>query len=277
MIRKVLFFGTLLTVFVTGTAFIIISSTGMTGSTGSPSEGNCGGCHSGGSSIASGMTITASPSFTGNVYEPGQTYSINVTVGAVGFNNFGFGCEILNSSNGNAGTMQNPGPGVAIANGPFGRKNAIHTSIKSGSGFATFTFQWVAPSNGAVTIYAAGNCVNLNGSTNGDLPLVTSLALVPPVGTGIGEEEIQIGNVSIYPNPVKDKLNVNYNLSGSDNVSIQLVSIKGELIAELLNEKKSSGLHHEMLQLPSSVSTGVYFLKLSNNAGVVKQKLITVY
>jgi hypothetical protein len=223
------------------------------------------------------MTITAIPSFSGNVYQPGQTYTMNVVVGAVGFNNFGFGCEILNSSNGNAGTMQNPGSGVAIANGPFGRKNAIHTSIKSGTGFATFTFQWVAPSNGAVTIYAAGNAVNVNGSTTGDLPLVTSLALTPPVGTGINEEEIQLGNVSVFPNPVKDKLSVNYNLASSDNITIQLLSIKGEIIAELLNEKKQSGSHHEMLHIPSNVSTGVYFLKISNKGDIVKQRLITIY
>ncbi|MGE0568790.1 MAG: choice-of-anchor V domain-containing protein, partial [Bacteroidia bacterium] len=170
-------------------AFKIISSTGIAGQTGSPSEGDCSQCHSGGSSIVSGATITAIPGFTNSEYVPGQTYTINVLVGAISFSNFGFGCEILNAANADAGTMQNAGAGVKFVTAGNGRKNATHITPKAGNNITSFSFEWVAPNSGNATIYAAGNCVNLNGNTTGDLPVKTSLALTAQVASGVNEIE----------------------------------------------------------------------------------------
>jgi hypothetical protein len=265
-----------LTILVTGAAFMTKTSSGVAGNTGSPGEQNCGQCHSGGTSIASGATITATPMFTNNAYVPGTTYTVNVAVGALSFTSFGFACEILNSSNTDAGVMQNAGAGVQYITAGNGRKNATHTAPKAGSSFATFSFEWVAPASGAVTIYAAGNCVNGNGNTSGDLPLTASLSLTAAASTSLKENASELSGFSVYPNPAKEMVHLNYRLNESAQVVVELMSINGQSIANLVNEKQSAGPQSKVVFLPSTVASGVYFMKTSANGKMVAQKLITI-
>ncbi len=271
----------MLIVLFSGTAFIKIkSSNGIASETGSPSEGNCGGCHGGGFSLASGSTISATPSFTNNEYLPSQVYTMSITFAASGFNNYGFGCEILNSSNNtNAGTMQNAGPGVKFLNGFGGRKNAVQTVPKNGTGAATFTFEWVAPSvQETVKIYAAGNCVDLNGNTSGDFPLQAAVVtLTTSAFTGIKENTTSsLSAFNVYPNPATDKINLNYNLKEESLVSVELVSINGQQVTSLINEKQLAGDYQRSVLIPHTMASGVYFLKISANNQKVAQRLITV-
>jgi hypothetical protein len=265
-----------LTVLVTGAAFMSKSSSGIAGNAGSPGEGNCGSCHSGGSSIVSGATIAAVPIFSNNTYVPGTTYTINVAVGALSFSNFGFACEILNSSNANAGVMQNAGTGVQFINAANGRKNATHTAPKAGTGFATFSFEWVAPSSGNVNIYAAGNCVNGNGNTSGDLAVAATLSLTAQSATSIKESFAEITGFNVFPNPVKDLVHLNYQLNESAQVNVEIVSINGQHVATLVNEKQTAGPQSKAVFVPASVSSGVYFIKATANGKPVSQKLITI-
>lgn len=275
MKRTLLIIASALTVFGMSSAFVTLNSGGKAGQTGSPGEGNCGACHSGGTSLVSGATITAIPAFTNNTYVPGQTYTMNMIIGAVGFSNFGFACEILNSSNASTGTMQNAGTNVQLVTGN-GRMNATHTAPKSGTGLTTFSFEWVAPSSGAVNIYLAGNCVNNNGGTSGDLPLTASLSLTTPSTTGISENVMEISGFGFYPNPAKEQINFNYSLNEAGNVTIDLVSINGQLISHLINEKQAAGLQKKTVYLPTNLASGVYFIKTSHNNKQVSQKLISI-
>src|SRR5688572_9187434 len=190
-------------------AYVIKSSGGLAGYTGSPGEVTCGtpGCHGGGASAASGITLTATPSFSLGEYMPDSVYQISIQMSATGFSRFGFGCEILGKNNTNAGTMQLPGPGVKFLNAFNGRRNALHTIPKL-AGTASFDFQWVAPSTpDTVTFYVMGNAVNGNGSTSGDFPLApVSMSLSPkplPVDptTLIRELPSFVTKVYLYPNP----------------------------------------------------------------------------
>lgn len=275
MKRTLLIIASAITVFGMSSAFVTLNSGGKAGQTGSPGEGNCGACHSGGTSLVSGATITAIPAFTNNTYVPGQTYTMNMIIGAVGFSNFGFACEILNSSNVSTGTMQNAGTNVQLVTGN-GRMNATHTAPKSGTGLTTFSFEWVAPSSGAVNIYLAGNCVNNNGGTSGDLPLTASLSLTTPSTTGISENVMEISGFGFYPNPAKEQINFNYSLNEAGNVTIDLVSINGQLISQLINEKQAAGLQKKTVYLPTNLASGVYFIKTSHNNKQVSQKLISI-
>lgn len=267
-----------LTILVSGAAFVSKSSTGIAGNTGSPGEQTCAQCHSGGSSIASGATIAAVPVFSNNTYVPGTTYTINILTGALSYTSFGFACEILNASNSNAGTMQNAGSGVQFVTAGNGRNNATHTAPKSGTNFASFSFQWVAPASGNVNIFAAGNCVNGNGATSGDLPVSATLALTAATSTAtsLDENTKELSGFAVYPNPAKDVLHVNYQLMASSAVSIDLYSISGQHMANLVNEKQSAGLQSKSVFLPANVASGVYFIKATSNGKVMTQKLVTI-
>ena len=77
------------------------------------------------------MSINSLPAFSNNNYVPGTTYTLTIIITASGFNNFGFGCEILNASNTDAGTMQNAGTGVKFLTAGNGRKNAVQSATKA--------------------------------------------------------------------------------------------------------------------------------------------------
>jgi hypothetical protein len=254
------------------------SSSGIAGETGSPGEGTCSGCHGGGSSSTT-VSINANPAFTGNEYVQGQIYTITIVVDGSGYSKFGFGCEILQTSNNaNAGTMSNAGAGVKFLNSGT-RKNAVQTTPKTGTNTASFSFQWTAPTNGQdCKIYAVGNCVNGNGSTNGDFSRTTSLALTTPTITSIAQQkQISLQGFNVFPNPVQDKINVRYVLNEPKHVRIQLISIKGEEIAQLLEEEQQNDEYTKSLDVPAGINSGIYFLKVIGDDKILAQRLVSIH
>lgn len=264
---------------ITTPAFIVSYQTGIAGYTSSPGETGCNSCHGGGNSAASGTTIFATPSFTNNEYVPGTNYTITINVAASGFNAFGFGCEILNAGNANAGTMHAQGSGVKFLNSGS-RKNAVHTTPKSGTGGTSFTFEWTAPSNNDnATIYVGANAVNGNSSTSGDFPMTpVSLALTPqpeidPVG--IKENRLTtLSQLSVYPNPAGSLTNISFKLSSAQVVTIELISLTGGLVKELSDKEQPAGVHSQILEL-QDIPSGLYFIKVSVNGKKTAQKLIS--
>jgi hypothetical protein len=265
-------------------AYIIKSSNGIAGQTGAPGENNCGagGCHSGGTSASKGVTVSATPSFTNDQYMADSTYLITVQVAATGFSRFGFGCEILDSLNVNAGTMQNAGAGVKFLNaGP--RLNAVHTGPKFGTNGTTFTFKWVAPPEGRVNFYVCANAVNLNNNTSGDLPMPFYMFVYPapiPEDTvviidNISTHKMLVNDVVAYPNPMKEFGNLSYTLLKNAKVEIQLINLQGVLVKEVLNEKQATGNYSRIINV-KDISSGIYFLKFSADGEKVSQKLITI-
>jgi hypothetical protein len=267
-------------------SYKVRNSTGIAGKTGSPGESTCSECHSGGSSASTGVTLSASPEFTLDQYVAGTTYTVSVTIGATGFSRFGFGCEILDSLSANAGTMQAiTGTGVKLLNAGL-RRNATHSTPKSGTDAATFKFRWIAPTIDTATFYVCGNAVNFNGNTGGDLPIPHSFVLTrmpEPVDTSSTDtnttfiRELQIGNarLHIYPNPASMLTTVTYEIKDQTSVSLELLDISGKLVRTLSNEKQAAGGHSIFVSL-QGVSPGVYFIRLNGDNRKISQKLITV-
>lgn len=269
------------------TAFVTKSNSGMAGYTGSPGEQTCagGGCHGGGASGAQTITVTSIPTFSNNEYVPGTTYSISVTISGAGaaFTKFGFGCEILNSSNVNTGTLQTVGSGVALQNAANGRRNATHTSGKLGSGGATFTFNWKAPAVGAgdAMFYYCGNAVNNNGSTTGDLPIPGSFTLnegivTNTVTTGLTEKNATVvSKVEVFPNPSSDYVTVSYSLKESKVVSVELFDINGKMLQTLSEANQQAGSYEKVISL-QGVEKGIYFIRINSNGQQASQKMLIV-
>jgi hypothetical protein len=260
------------------------NSSGKAGFTGSPGEGTCssasGGCHSGGSSSASSVTISSTPAFTNNEYVPGVTYTMEVTVNAAGFTKFGFGCEVLTATNANAGIMQNQGIGTKFLTAPNGRKNATQTTTQTGStGFFTFSFEWIAPASGGgnVTFYYAGNAVNGTGGTGGDLGINGSLLVNEASTIGIKEfsQNIESLTISAFPNPANEFITISYDLTTNQNVNMELVNTQGIVIKTIDNGYESLGKQSHFLGL-KTIPSGIYFLRVKADNVVIGQKTIVV-
>lgn len=162
-------------------------SAGKAGSNGSPGEGTCasGSCHnsfalnSGTGSVA----ISVVGLINGNMYVPGQTYQVSVTVQQQGIGLFGFGIEALQASGANAGTWTAASDSHILNATVSGNSRATVAHIDNtgfNSNTRTWSFSWTAPVNEIpVTMYAAGNAANGTGSTGGDYIYTTSLSLMP--------------------------------------------------------------------------------------------------
>lgn len=262
----------------TTTAFVRYQN-GIAGYTNAPGEVSCNACHSGGSSAAAGTTISALPSFTNNEYVAGQNYTITVDLAAAGFSQFGFGCEILNGSNSNSGSMHTAGTGVKFLNSGS-RKNAVHTAPKSGTGGVSFSFEWTAPSNGdAATFYVAGNAVNGNSNTSLDFPMTpVTLEVLPAPATepvGIKEQSSALNRIAVYPNPASDLTQVSFYLTETQTTQVELIEMNGRLVRNFESREQGPGLHTQTLDL-HGIASGVYFIKVSANGRKAGQQMISV-
>lgn len=281
--KKTLALSLLLLILLFGsTSFIFKSSSGIAGRTGSPGEQTCagGGCHSGGTFSTFSVAISANPSFSLNQFVPGTIYTLSIDVSAMGCTKFGFGCEILNSLNANAGTMQAAGPGVKFLTAGNSRRNAVQTTPKTASGIANFTFEWVAPlTDTSATIYVCGNAVNGNGSTSGDKPIPASLYLTafndPTSHVGIKETPSAIGQVMVFPNPAKDFLNVSIELKQSQSLDLILLDLNGRLIKTLFQGEQAAGKYSKILDV-QDIPSGVYFLRINGEGKKLSQKLLLI-
>lgn len=257
------------------TAYIIKYSSGIAGYTGSSGESTCTSCHGGGSGTTN-VSVSFNPAMPTGSYTPGQTYTVSVTISNSAYSLFGFGCEILNSSNTNCGSMTTAGTGVKFLTASNGRKNAVHSTPKSGSGAATFTFVWMAPMSGTAYIHAVGNAVNGNGGTSGDkVSSAYTMSLTPDV-TSVAINNTNHIQATVYPNPVKDVMNIQLNLSNdTEQLNVFLFDLDGKKVYSQNIQGMVAGIHSLNISIPDHLTNGLYTLCLnSGNSKITKLILI---
>jgi hypothetical protein len=249
-------------------SFDIMQPTGIEGYTGSQGESTCVKCHSSSPLNSGGGSVKIScPTLTNWSYIPGEAYTISVTVAKTGAKKFGFGFEALTSTNTNAGTLI-AGTGTKTATfATNSRINIVHT----GSGNAatdtyTFTFTWHAPATdiGKVTFYCAGNAANGSGVT-GDYIYTASQVITSPSTVGIAEKIAFSKQISIYPNPATDQLQILNTANPSEAMNVSIIDLKGALISTRENVRSN-----EAIQV-SNLKAGMYSLKIET-AGKVAVK-----
>ncbi|MCB2222037.1 MAG: serine hydrolase [Bacteroidetes bacterium] len=78
-------------------------------------------------------------------------------------------------------------------------------------------------------------------------------------------------NISIYPNPCKDQINVVYDLENAWNIDCEIIDIRGEVLCRA--KLGSSVAKYETLDM-SSFPAGVYFIRLEYSKGNLMKKII---
>jgi hypothetical protein len=137
----------------------------------------CNACHGGGQVPV--VTLTGPATVT-----PGSTHTY---VLAVQSTNPSAQAHAGLDVSATAGTLATAGADTQVMDGEI-----THTQPKAnnGSGVASFQFQWTAPLvPGSVTLYGAGNSVELNGYPGGDSPGLDSLLVTveSPSAVTIGD------------------------------------------------------------------------------------------
>jgi hypothetical protein len=249
-------------------SFDIMEPNGIAGKTGSTGEKTCIECHSSSPLNPPGGSVKITcPTLTGWSYVPGQTYSISVTVAKTGTKLFGLGFEALTSTNTNAGTLT-AGTGTKTLNSTSNsRMNIVHTSGNTGTDTHTFTFTWKAPATdiGKVTFFCAGNAADGKGSAAGDFIYTTSQVVTSPSTVGIAEQVSFSKQLSIYPNPATDQLQILNTANQSEMMNVSIIDLKGALISTKENVRSTEAIE------VGNLKAGLYSLKIET-AGKVAVK-----
>ncbi len=72
--------------------------------------------------------------------------------------------------------------------------------------------------------------------------------------------------LSNYPNPFNPQTTIKFNIPYTSKVKLQVYNTKGQLVTNLLNEKKMSG-EHTIIWKANDQASGLYFVKLFNDKG----------
>lgn len=105
------------------------------------------------------------------------------------------------------------------------------------------------------------------GGTASDQITIT-ITIATSVTNAFTENEFKV-----YPNPTNQTTTIEYSLTETENVQIQLMNILGNVVTTLLNEEQSIGkqsISFEVDNLPS----GIYFIQFHTKNETINQKLI---
>jgi hypothetical protein len=96
-------------------------------------------------------------------------------------------------------------------------------------------------------------------------------------GTGIETEEVSMTKdftlFQNYPNPFNPSTEIKFALQNDGNVKLSIFNTKGEVVANIKNEKMTKGLHTVNFDA-SALNSGVYFYKLDVNGMAETKKMV---
>lgn len=78
-----------------------------------------------------------------------------------------------------------------------------------------------------------------------------------------------------YPNPFNPETIINYQIPEQSFVSVQVFDITGALVSTLVNKTQTAGLYSIRFD-GTSLSSGVYFYKISSSRGSISKKMILI-
>jgi hypothetical protein len=79
--------------------------------------------------------------------------------------------------------------------------------------------------------------------------------------------------VTITPNPVRNKINIEYVLIQNTKVSLSICDVTGRQVSDLMNEHQDVGTYHRIFDI-TNLSQGVYFVRLETEDHKVTKKAI---
>lgn len=89
--------------------------------------------------------------------------------------------------------------------------------------------------------------------------------------------EVEVNNalaLEVFPNPASNLLNLTFELSQSDEVSIQMMDMRGSVVKNILLGQLPSGSHAISEDLSQDIAKGMYFVSIRTNQGMMTKKLV---
>ena len=161
--------------------------------------------------------------------------------------------------------------------GQLGLGNLTNTNVLSQVGTAN---NWIGLSAGHTHSHAIDSNTDVwstGRGLEGELGIgsntaFNTLQVVACPATPLSTNEIKLFKAAVYPNPTNGKINIGYNLENASTITLRATNIQGQIIQQIKAEK-SNGLQTDSLDL-SSMSSGIYFISVSNSNETYTAKVI---
>ncbi len=99
---------------------------------------------------------------------------------------------------------------------------------------------------------------------NDSLALLSLARYSSGVHLGLSED-VKVLDMLLYPNPVDQELEVQYEVRAESTVSILIYNMQGELVETVMsNTKQTAGIHHKSIKLDNPIQSGNYVLMVSD-------------
>ena len=91
--------------------------------------------------------------------------------------------------------------------------------------------------------------------------------ILTDVTLAANDPELSVKNMSVYPNPVAEEINIEFELDRSEKVKIYLCDIEGKLVQPLVPSKLMSAGHHQERFTLRQLVAGSYFINVETERG----------
>ncbi len=238
-------------------------------STGFDGESTCLRCHGG--SLAGAAAPGTYEIFTSNAdtaYVPGQTYTFTVRLTGGTFSKYGFQVKSVSATNAQRGTLTAGTGNRVVSTG--GRTYVTHQGASS---TGTWNFTWTAPAAGSGTVFFRG--IIFNGNSNSDpnaLYYRKEFAFKELVNNSTAKA-IKLNDLSVYPNPATEGVNIDFAMSGAGNVKAGLFAITGQEVASEDFGSMGAGNHNLKFNFNKNLAKGVYVLQVRSGSSYTSKTL----
>jgi trimeric autotransporter adhesin len=93
------------------------------------------------------------------------------------------------------------------------------------------------------------------------------------ISTGINESNLNNESFTIYPNPTSHQITLEFELTETNNTSIEIKNILGQIVKTISNTTFTKGNNKIEIDV-SEFTNGIYFVQLQNGNQLINQKFI---
>jgi flagellar hook assembly protein FlgD len=101
-----------------------------------------------------------------------------------------------------------------------------------------------------------------------------NLVFTPVFPTDVEQVSTADYELDVYPNPVKDKLNIEYSLESVASVNLSIYNMNMQLITSIHESKGLAGKNQYTWTIPSDLPAGSYVLVLQSDRFIATRKVI---
>ncbi|MCZ4407909.1 M43 family zinc metalloprotease [Cryomorphaceae bacterium 1068] len=110
-------------------------------------------------------------------------------------------------------------------------------------------------------------------SVGGNNIFIDDINIYDPNTLSVDNNEV-VKEITLFPNPATDNVRLRLDLSENQNIRIDVVDASGRVVQSPYTGTMTSGTQSIQIQLDSSLTPGMYFVRLTGEEGIAVRKLI---